>query len=99
AQQALARMSATAVQIGYRLKAAEIAHILENSQPSATIAHVDYLPALREARKLAGRHDEVIAVGGAPGQDVRDADEWERALAAADPHAPPKIEGGDGGGV
>jgi len=98
AQQALARMSATAVQIGYRLKGAEIAHILENSQPSATIAHADYLPALREARKLAGRHDEVIAVGG-PGLDLRDADEWERALAAADPHEPPKVSGGDGGGV
>ena len=99
AQQALARMSATAVQIGYRLKGAEIAHILENSQPSATIVHVDYLTALREARKLAGRTDEVIAVGAAPGQDVRDADEWDRALAAADPHAPPKVEGGDGGSV
>ena len=98
AQQALARLSATAVQIGYRLKGAEIAHILENSQPSATIAHVDYLPALREARKLAGRHDEMIAVGG-PGLDLRDADEWERALAAADPHEPPKVSGGDGGGV
>ena len=96
AQQALARMSATAVQIGYRLKAHEIAHILENSQPSATIAHADYLPALREARQIAGRDDEMIAVGGVPG---RDADEWERALAAADPHAPPKIQGGDGGGV
>ncbi|MEO6777727.1 MAG: AMP-binding protein [Kofleriaceae bacterium] len=108
AQQALARMSATAVQIGYRLKAAEIAHILENSQPTATIVHVDYLTALHEARKLAapghpdaprGGGGEVIAVGSSPGQTIRDADPWERALAASDPHTPPKIAGGDGGGV
>ena len=43
AQQALARMSATAVQIGYRLKAGEIAFILQNSQPIATIVHADFI--------------------------------------------------------
>ncbi|MFT3695222.1 MAG: AMP-binding protein [Kofleriaceae bacterium] len=93
AQQALARMGATAVQVGYRLKAQEIAHILENSQPSATIVHVDYLPAMREARKLAGKTDEMIVVGG------NDVNEWSRVLAAADPELPPRVNAGDGGGV
>ncbi len=99
AQQALARLGATAVQIGYRLKAAEIAHILENSEPSATIVHADYLPAMREARKLAHRSDEMLAVGGRLDASARDVDEWERALAAANPELPPRVSAGDGGGV
>ena len=99
AQQALARMGATAVQIGYRLKPQEIAHILENSEPSATIVYAEYLTAMREARNLAGRKDDMIAVGGQLDLTTRDADEWDRALAAADPSMPPKVESGDGGGV
>jgi fatty-acyl-CoA synthase len=101
AQQALARLGATAVQIGYRLKPAEISHILENSEPSATIVHADYLPAMREARKLAHRSDEMIAVAGAHALDgnARDVDEWSRALASADPELPPRAHTGDGGGV
>ncbi len=97
AQQALARLGATAVQIGYRLKPAEVAYILENSQPSATIVHAEYLATIREARKLAKRSDEMIAVGTVA--DGRDADEWDRALAAADPEMPPKVSEGDGGGL
>ena len=99
AQQALARLGATAVQIGYRLKPAEIAYILENSEPTATIVYGEYLSAMREARKLAKRRDEMISVGGALDPQTRDADEWDRALAAADPQTPPRVRTGDGGGV
>jgi fatty-acyl-CoA synthase len=99
AQQALARLGATAVQIGYRLKPAEIAYILENSEPTATIVYGEYLPAMREARKLAQRSDEMLSVGGALDASTRDADEWDRALAAADPQTPPRVRTGDGGGV
>jgi len=98
AQQALARLGATAVQIGYRLKASEVAFILENSQPVATIVHASYLGTIREARKLAKRSDEMIAVG-ALDSTVRDAEEWDRALAASDPAMPPKVSEGDGGGL
>ncbi len=98
AQQALARLGATAVQIGYRLKASEVAFILENSQPVATIVHTSYLGTIREARRLANRSDEMIAVGPLDGT-VRDADEWDRALAASDPAMPPKVSEGDGGGL
>ena len=116
-QQALARIGGTAVQIGYRLKPAEIAYILENSDPAATIVHAEYLTAMREARKLANKVDPMISVGGAatPQQDSdepglirrgsaaeqqRDvADDWDRALAAANPEVPPRVQGGDGGGV
>ncbi|HEY0251564.1 MAG TPA: AMP-binding protein [Kofleriaceae bacterium] len=99
AQQAIARMGGTAVQIGYRLKAQEIAHILENSQPSVTIVHAEYLPAMREARKLAGKTDEIIVVGGTRESTHPGVTEWARALAGGDPEQPPRVDAGDGGGV
>ncbi|MEO8844877.1 MAG: AMP-binding protein [Kofleriaceae bacterium] len=102
-QQALARLGGTAVQIGYRLKPAEIAYILENSEPNATIVHAEYLTAMREARKLAQRSDPMLSVGGEStpqaAQSSHDVDDWDRALAAANPEVPPRIREGDGGGV
>ncbi len=97
AQQALARLGATAVQIGYRSKPAEIAYILDNSDPTATIVHADFVAAMREARAAGGKGGPMIACGG----DVADPDveEWDRALAAASPDVPPRVRGGDGGGV
>ncbi len=95
AQQALARLGATAVQIGYRLKAVEIGYILENASPAVTIVLADYLPAMRDARAATGMGGPMIAVAGrAP-----DAVAWETALASESPDAPPKTRGGDGGGV
>src|SRR4051812_45292725 len=55
AHQALARIGATAIQIGYHLKAGEIAHILTNAEPKVTLVHADQLAALTEARGLAGQ--------------------------------------------
>ena len=101
-QQALARLGGTAVQIGYRLKSHEIAYILENSEPTATIVHAEYLTAMREARKLAKRTDPMLSVGRATTPQhaaVIDVDDWDRALAAANPDVPPRIREGDGGGV
>ena len=95
AQQALARLGATAVQIGYRLKPAEIAYILDNSSPTATLVHAEYAAAMRDARAQTGKGGPVIVCGG----EAPDADEWDRALAAASPDAPPRVRGGDGGGV
>ncbi len=98
AQQALSRLGGTAVQIGYRLKPGEIAYILENSQPVATVVHADYLGAMIEARASSGKGGPMIVVGEVP-SGTRDADEWDRALAAASPEMPPRVRGGDGGGV
>src|SRR4051812_46831269 len=65
AQQALARLGATAVQIGYRLKPGEIAFILENSNPVATIVHGEYVAAMKDARKQAGgKGGKMIVAGG-----------------------------------
>ncbi len=99
AQQALARLGATAVQIGYRLKAGEIAYILENAEPTATIVHHDYIAAMLEARKLAGKGGAMIVVGGDVTAGSPEMEEWDRALAAAAPEMPPRVKGGDGGGV
>ncbi len=98
AQQALARLGATAVQIGYRLKAGEIAYILDNAEPTATIVHHDYIPAMLEARKQGGKGGPMIVVGG-EGNGGPDMEDWDRALAAAPPEMPPRVKGGDGGGV
>jgi fatty-acyl-CoA synthase len=101
AQHALARLGATAVQIGYRLKAGEIAHILGNAEPRATLVHAEYLAAMTEARAQVGGAGPMLVVGepgSAPRSDALIA-EWDRALAAADPHLPPAARGGDGGGV
>jgi fatty-acyl-CoA synthase len=101
AQQALARIGATAVQIGYRSKPGEIAYILENAQPVATIIHADYAAAMTEARAQTKQGGPQIVVGGAINGTAssQDATEWDRALAAASPEMPPRVRGGDGGGV
>jgi fatty-acyl-CoA synthase len=98
AQQALARLGATAVQIGYRLKPAEIAFILTNSEPTVTLVQAEFLDAMREARTQANRTGPMIVIGGDRGLSSDDTD-WERALAAASPELPPRVKGGDGGGV
>jgi fatty-acyl-CoA synthase len=97
AQQALARLGGLAVQIGYRLKPAEIAYILSNAEPTASIVHAEYLDAMRDARKQSGKGGPLLAVGG--NGNLGEADDWDRALAAASPDVPPRTRGGDGGGV
>ena len=99
AQQALARLGATAVQIGYRLKPAEIAYILDHAKPAATIVHAEDLTAMREARGSARAGGAMLVVGGDVPPATADAETWDRALAAAPAEAPPKSRGGDGGGM
>jgi fatty-acyl-CoA synthase len=98
AQQALARLGANAVQIGYRLKANEVGFILGNAEPAATIVHAEYLGVMRDARAATGKGGPMLVVGELPAP-TSDADEWDRALAAASPDLPPRVRGGDGGGV
>ena len=96
AQQALARIGATAVQIGYRSKAGEIAYILGNAEPKVTLVHGSYLDAMREARATTGKGGAMIVVEG----DAIDTDaiDWDHALATSSPEMPPRMRG-DGGGV
>jgi fatty-acyl-CoA synthase len=99
AQQALARLGATAVQIGYRLKAGEIAYILDNSAPTATIVHHDFIATMVDARKQAGKGGPMIVAGGEISPGSPDMVDWDRALAAESPELPPRAKEGDGGGV
>ena len=98
AQQALARLGATAVQIGYRLKAGEIAYILSNAEPRATLVHAELLTTMREARAEARLGGPMIVIGG-NGELAADDTDWDRALSAASPEFPTRTQGGDGGGV
>jgi fatty-acyl-CoA synthase len=101
AQQALARVGVTAVLIGYRLKPGEIAYILANAEPSATLVHADYLGTLGEARAQAGVSGPMIVVGGDGGAATGGAATgWDEALAAAAPELPrpTRASGDDGGG-
>jgi fatty-acyl-CoA synthase len=102
AHQALARIGATAVQIGYHLKAGEIAYILSNAEPKATLVHADHLATLSDARAQAGQTGGPVIVVGATPDAVRrgpEIDEWERALAQAKPALSARRPSGDGGGV
>jgi len=104
AQQALARGGGTAVQIGYRSKPAEIAYILANAEPHATLVHADYVAAMSDARALAGQGGPMIVVGGDGRADVAGSvTSWDAALAAAAPELPrtraARRAGDDGGGI
>ena len=97
AQQALARLGATAVQIGYRLKPSEISYILGNADPVATIVHAEFLLGMREARAAVNAKGSMFVIGG-DGSLSSDELDWDRAMASASLEMPPKTEG-DGGGV
>jgi fatty-acyl-CoA synthase len=100
AQQSLARLGATAVQIGYRSKAGEIAYILDNAEPTVTIVHAQFLTEMRAARaQTGGKGGPMLVVGGDGTITEGDATDWDRALAAASPDIPQRTRGGDGGGV
>jgi fatty-acyl-CoA synthase len=100
AQQALARLGGLAVQIGYRLKPAEIGFILDNSAPTVTVVDSQYLATMRDARAIANAGGPLLVVGGNGNLgEAKDTEDWDRALAAASPEFPPRLRGGDGGGV
>jgi fatty-acyl-CoA synthase len=98
AQQALARLGGVAVQIGYRLKAGEVAYILDNAEPRATLVHTDYLATMEEARATAKAGGALLVVGAAPGAR---AERWEDAVAGQPADRPPVVGGAEetGGGV
>ncbi len=99
AQAALARLGATAVQIGYRSKPPEIAHILENAEPSAACVHASFLPAMLEARRQVGAAGPLLVVEGEPAAAATMAGaiaDWARALAEASPELPPPAHTGGG---
>ncbi len=102
AQAALTRLQATAVQIGYRSKAAEIAHILDNAEPAASVFHARYWAAMAEARDRRAERPALVVDGERehPEAMTGTVSDYERALAAASPELPPRAgRVADGGGV
>ena len=97
AQASLPRIGTTVVQIGYRLKPAEVAYILGNAQPAATVVHADYLDTVLEARREAGQRDPLLVVGAAPGEAR--AERLEDAVVSAPGDRPPRIASDDSGGM
>jgi fatty-acyl-CoA synthase len=99
AQHALSRLGATAVQIGHHLKAAEVAHILGNAEPAATLLHADALDVMIAARAQAGFGGPMIVLGELDGAHRADPAiaEWDRALAAASPEVAPRGRSDDAG--
>jgi fatty-acyl-CoA synthase len=96
-QWAITRLGAIAVQVGYRLKAAEVAYILGNSKPQAFIYEADYAETAEAARRETGIPAEtaMIRIGGS---GVRS---FEDLLKSGDPSAPPRVPSADAerGGV
>ena len=86
------------VQIGYRLKAAEVAYILDNSGARALLFHGDLAPVVEEALTLVkgGQlvRERCIAAGAAPG--FRSYDEL---LRGGDARVAAQVPGGGYGGV
>jgi fatty-acyl-CoA synthase len=102
-QQACARIGATAVQIGYRLKPAEIAYILDNAEPKVVFVHRDYAESMNEARRTAGGPDDghVIvcrAQAAVPLAGARYAD-VVASIDDAEAERPPAPRAGELGGV
>jgi fatty-acyl-CoA synthase len=99
-QQALGRVGATAVQIGYRLKPKEIAYILGNSTPQACIYHADYAAFMEEARELAGVPDaaNMVIVAAGPKQRFDLGTRYEDFVRGRPTDRPPG-EYSDQGGV
>jgi fatty-acyl-CoA synthase len=95
---ALNALGGQSVQIGYRLKAGEVAYILENSGSRALLFHSDLAPVVEEALTLAKTapitRDRCIAAGGAPGFKS-----YEELLAGGEPSRPATVTGGGYGGV
>src|SRR5215470_6743724 len=77
-QWATTRASGFTVQIGYRLKPAEVAYILGNAEPRVLVVGPSELEVAREAAALAGFAGRIVPVGP----------EYEAMIEDADPDAP-----------
>jgi fatty-acyl-CoA synthase len=95
---ALQILGGKSVQIGYRLKAQEVAYILENSGARAMLFHDDLAPVVAEALQLVKNgnitRERCIAIGDVPGYRS-----YEAMLGEGDPTHPAHVPGGGYGGV
>jgi fatty-acyl-CoA synthase len=90
-QWALTRLGAIAVQVGYRLKPAEIAYIIGNATPSLFVCQPEDEATVRVALKEAGTlgEDRLLITGAS----------LEAVIAGADPRVRPKVDKDAAGGL
>jgi len=99
---ALPRIGATAVQMSHRLKAGEIAYLLENSAPRAILYHADHAGELEGARRALGRQatDQLVVVGRENGGEANAPGRaYHQLLAGQRGDSPPARRSHDSGGV
>lgn len=90
-QVALLTCGASAVHVGYRLKAREIAHVLENSQPVVVVVHHDYQDEMNAARAQSGGPDDgQVVVAHAHGRAIVVGQGYDHMIAEHDGRHPPK---------
>lgn len=100
AQETLPRIGAAAVQIGTRLKAAEVAHIIDNAQPRAVIVDLAFEELVAEAYAIAGAPAPAsILVVGAEHHHPGDGTAFDEALEHASPEDVPRSNDDSGGKV
>ncbi len=97
AQEAVPRLGATAVQIGYKLKAPEVAHIIDNSRPDAFIIDVEFAETIFEALRLTSHKPTVVFMRGE--SEHPGTTSLEQAIATASEDDPPPNASSDGGSV
>ena len=108
AQEAVPRFGGSAVQIGYRLKAAEVAHIFTNSEPDAVIIDAQFASTIERAIEIADHRPRVVMTVG-PVDDALPRStalsssvewiSWDQALEESSEEDVPKDMSGDGGSV
>jgi fatty-acyl-CoA synthase len=101
---ALPRIGATAVQVGNRLKAGEIAFILEHAAARAMIYHAGYADEVDGARRKVGgpADDQLVVISDQLGDGVRAravGRRYEQLLAAQPGDRAPARRSLDAGGV
>lgn len=100
AQHAVARLGATAVQIGLHSKPNEIGYILTNSDPAVTIVHAADAAAMRDAQVRVGYRGATMVVGAEGDEAIAGfGDRWDSALKNDAPTLPARLPGGDRGGL
>ncbi len=82
---AACRLGAIAVPINFRLVADEVGYILSDSEPAALVVDADLAATSAAARRDLAAPAAVLVTGGAVAEAGPGAEDYEQALAAADP--------------
>lgn len=98
AQETMPRVGALAVQIGYRLKGEELAHIFDNSSPQILIYHHSYEHEVRLGIQMGEYLEESqLLVVGAPEDAEVYGTRYEELLALQSTELPHTKSAGEGG--